>query len=77
MVDLGLTDAQEMLRNNAHRFLQDKCTREVVREIDESERGFSESLWKDISEIGWPSIVIDEQYGGMGSSLTDAGLLFE
>ena len=49
MVDLGLTDAQEMLRNNAHRFLQDKCTREVVREIDESERGFSESLWKDIS----------------------------
>ena len=77
MVDLGLTDAQEMLRNNAHRFVQDKCTREVVREIDESERGFSESLWKDISEIGWPSIVIDEQYGGMGSSLTDAGLLFE
>lgn len=77
MVDLGLTDAQEMLRSNAHRFLQDKCGREIVREIDESDNGFSESLWKEISDIGWPSIVIEEKYGGMGSSLTDAGLLFE
>jgi alkylation response protein AidB-like acyl-CoA dehydrogenase len=77
MVDLGLTDAQEMLRNNAHRFLLDKCSREVVREIDESKSGFSASLWKDVSDMGWPSIVIDERYGGMGSSLTDAGVLFE
>ena len=51
MVDLGLNDAQEMLRSNAHRFLLDKCTREIVREIDESESGFSESLWKEVSDI--------------------------
>lgn len=77
MVDLAFSSTQEMLKSNAHTFVSEQCSRATVRAIDESERGFSPELWELVSGIGWPGILIPDKYGGLGSSFTDAAVIFE
>lgn len=77
MLDLAFTPTQELLKNSAHTFVADQCSRTTVREIDENDRGFSPELWQHVKQMGWPGILIPERYGGLGSGFTDAAVIFE
>lgn len=46
------------------------------REIDER-KGFPESFVKAMTEAGWLSALIPEQYGGSGLGLTEASIILE
>jgi alkylation response protein AidB-like acyl-CoA dehydrogenase len=76
-MDLSLTESQEMLRSTARDFVRQECPWMVVKDIDESETGFSAELWRKMAELGWLGMALPEAYGGMGSSLTDLGILYE
>jgi len=76
-MDLSLTETQEMLRSTARDFLKRECPWTVVKEIDESETGYSAELWRKIAELGWLGMLLPEEYGGMGSSLTDLAVVYE
>ena len=76
-MDLSLTETQTLLRRIATEFLERELPKERVREIDESETGFSPVLWRKMAELGWPGMVIPEQYGGTANSLTDLGVVYE
>jgi len=76
-MDLSLTESQEMLKTTARDFLRRECPWTLVKEIDESETGISMELWRKIAELGWLGMIFPEAYGGMGSSLTDVGILYE
>ena len=76
-MDLSLTEEQELLRNTARDFMQRECSKEALLEFDESEMGCSEDVWQKASEIGWLGMLVPEQYGGAGSSLTDAAVVYE
>ena len=76
-MDLSLTETQVMLRRMATEFLEQELPKERVREIDESETGFSPPLWGQMAELGWPGMVIPEEYGGTANSLTDLGVVYE
>lgn len=66
-----------MLRNSARDFLKTECPKRVVREIEESESGYSPELWEKMADLGWMGIIIPEEYGGVGMGLLELAVLFE
>lgn len=71
------TPEQEMLRETARRFLDDKAQSDVVRTLMETEEGFDEGLWGEIATQGWQAMAIPEQYGGAGFSFMEMAILME
>jgi len=76
-LDLRIAESEEMLKKTALDFLRRDAPKEVIQELQESDTGYTEELWRKIVEMGWPGLIIPEQYGGAGNSLTSAGVLFE
>jgi isovaleryl-CoA dehydrogenase len=73
--DLALSDEQQ----DFVRALRDFAAREVNQEVVERyERDHhSDELAARLSELGWWSLCIDEEYGGSGGTFTDAVLFLE
>lgn len=40
-MELGLTEEQEMLKTSARDFLEKECPKQLVRQLDESDKGYS------------------------------------
>jgi alkylation response protein AidB-like acyl-CoA dehydrogenase len=76
-MDLRFTEAQEILRKMARDFLTAECPKSLVRELEQSEKGYSPELWKKMAELGWMGLVIPEQYEGMGYTFQDLTVLME
>jgi alkylation response protein AidB-like acyl-CoA dehydrogenase len=76
-MDLALSEEQEMLKRMARAFLTDKFPKEVVRQMEESELGYSPDIWKEMAELGWMGLVFPEKYGGTGMSFLDLAVLLE
>jgi alkylation response protein AidB-like acyl-CoA dehydrogenase len=76
-MDLALSEEQEMLKKMAHDFLTDKFPKTVVKEIGESELGYSPELWREMAELGWLGLVFPEKYGGGEMSFLDLAVLLE
>ena len=54
------------LRDQARRFLADRCPPAVPRRILEGPEPFAAELWQAIAEMGWTGAAIPEAYGGVG-----------
>lgn len=76
-MDLRFTEAQEILRKMARDFLATECPKSLIRELEQSEKGYSPELWKKMAELGWMGLVIPEQYDGMGYTFQDLTVLIE
>lgn len=76
-MDLDLSEEQKIIKKSAHDFLMRECPKELVREIVQSERGYSTELWQKMAELGWMGLIIPEEYGGSGGSFLDLIVLLE
>ena len=76
-MDLGLNETQQMLKNSAREFLAQECPPSLVREMEEEERGYSPSLWRQIVDLGWTGLAFPEEYGGAEGSFLDLTVLLE
>jgi len=76
-MNFAFTEEQDMLRDTARRFLDDKVSSQVVRRLMETESGFDDALWAAIAEQGWQAMAIPEQYGGAGFSFMEQAILME
>jgi alkylation response protein AidB-like acyl-CoA dehydrogenase len=76
-MDLGLSEEQEMLKTSARDFLQKECSKQMVKQLDESDTGYSPELWRKMAELGWMGLVFPEKYGGSGGSFLDLIVLLE
>ncbi|MBM4462766.1 MAG: acyl-CoA dehydrogenase [Chloroflexi bacterium] len=76
-MDFELNDEQEMLRKSARDFLESECPKSVVKQLEESDSGYSPQLWKKMAQLGWMGILIPEEYGGVGWTLIEEAILFE
>ena len=64
-MDLGLNEAQQMLKNSAQEFLEAECPDTYVREMEDDERGYTVEMWQKLAEQGWLGLIIPEKYGGV------------
>ena len=76
-MDLGLSEEQEMLRTLARDFLQKECPKRLVRQLDESDEGYSAELWQKMARQGWMGLVFPEKYGGSDGNFLDLLVLLE
>lgn len=76
-MDFGLSEEQQMLKTSARGFLQRECPKRLVRELDDSEEGYSPELWRKMAEQGWMSLVFPDRYGGSSGSFLDLAVLLE
>ncbi len=77
-MDFRFTEEQLELREIARGFLADQAGSEAVRSAMESELGYDPALWKQLgAELGWTSVIIPEEYGGLGLSYVELIALLE
>jgi alkylation response protein AidB-like acyl-CoA dehydrogenase len=76
-MDLNFTKMQDMLRKSVAEFLAKECPFETVKELEESEIGYSPEMWEKIVELGWPGLPFPEQYGGFGGEFMDLVIIQE
>jgi acyl-CoA dehydrogenase len=76
---LVLNEEQVMLKDAAAGFLAERASLPALRQLRDSrsERGFEDAVWRDMVDMGWTGIAIDEQYGGLGYGYTGLGLVLE
>lgn len=76
-MDLSLTEAQRLLQRTARDFLERQAPKESIVGLLRSDTGLPEGLWQKAAGLGWLGMLVPPEYGGSGSSLTDAAVLFE
>ena len=74
---LTLTEEQEMLKKTARDFLTDKCQKKFIKQMEESETGYSRELWQEMAELGWMGLAFPEKYGGGSMNFLDLAVLLE
>ena len=76
-MNFAFTDEQELLRETARRFLDDKVPSEIVRKLMESHEGYDPAHWAEVAQMGWQAMAIPEEYGGAGFSFLETVVLME
>ncbi len=76
-MDFGFSEEQEMLRSSARDFLAKEVPMTAVRTMMEDEVGFSDVLWKRMSDLGWMGLILPEEYGGSGLDFVDLIVVLE
>jgi alkylation response protein AidB-like acyl-CoA dehydrogenase len=74
---LTLTEEQEMLKKTARDFLADKCSKKFIKQMEESETGYSGELWEEMAELGWTGLAFPGEYGGGDMNFLDLAVLLE
>ncbi len=71
-------EEQQALRDSASSFLKDHSSGDHVRKVMESETGYDADVWRRIgTELGWPAVIIPEEYGGLGLTYVELVALLE
>jgi alkylation response protein AidB-like acyl-CoA dehydrogenase len=76
-MDLGLDEQQEMLKNFARDFLEKECPEQLVRAMEEDEKGYSPELWQKMAQQGWMGLIIPDNYNGTGMNICELVVLLE
>ncbi|MEA2744874.1 MAG: hypothetical protein QOF90_3000 [Acetobacteraceae bacterium] len=65
-MNFEFSDELLQLRDQARRFLADRCPPSVPRRILDTDEPYASDLWRAIAEMGWTGAAIPEEYGGVG-----------
>jgi acyl-CoA dehydrogenase len=65
-MNFDFSDELKQLRDEARRFLTERCPSASPRRMLEGDAPYDRSLWRDMAEMGWTGAAIPEQYGGAG-----------
>jgi alkylation response protein AidB-like acyl-CoA dehydrogenase len=76
-MNLQWNEEQEMIRKMARDFGESEVSKALVRQMESDERGFPESLWKKMADLGWMGLPFPEEYGGSGAGFVDLLVLLE
>jgi alkylation response protein AidB-like acyl-CoA dehydrogenase len=76
---LTLNEEQQMLRDSAQSFLNERAPVSHLRKLRDSAdpTGFDRDLWRAFGEMGFAGVLIPEQYGGVGLGIAEAGIIAE
>ncbi len=66
-MNFEFSEEQNMLREQAQGFLNDKCPLTVARRVlDNADEPYAADVWKGMASLGWQATTIPEAYGGIG-----------
>jgi len=76
-MDFAFTSDQQLLKNSARQFLDDQCPPATVRLLWDDPRGESETMWKEMAQLGWLGLTLPEACGGSELGLVETAILLE
>ncbi len=65
-MNFDFSDDQKMLKDQARKFLEDKCSYADVRTVLESDASHHDEVWQGLCDLGFTGAAIPEEYGGLG-----------
>ncbi len=65
-MNFDFSEDQKFLKDQARKFLSEKCPTTVPRAVLESGATHDGELWQAIAAMGWTGTAIPEAYGGLG-----------
>jgi len=76
---LVLNEEQRLLQDTAKDFLATQAPVTALRQLrDEKDSlGYSPELWQQMAEMGWSSIILPEEYGGLDFGFPGLGVVLE
>jgi alkylation response protein AidB-like acyl-CoA dehydrogenase len=66
-MNFDFSDDQKQLRDQARKFLAEKCPPKAVRTVLDGKEPYDRALWKGLAEMGFLGVAIPEAYGGAGA----------
>jgi alkylation response protein AidB-like acyl-CoA dehydrogenase len=76
-MDLSLSEEQQLLKDSAARFVQDRYSVERKRQLRDTATGFDAENWRQFAELGWLALPFAEEDGGFAGSSLDVAVLME
>jgi len=67
-MSFATSEEELMLEEAAIGFLAEDYGLPAFRKLRDNQETFSAEMWQGISEMGWPGIIIDEEFGGSNMS---------
>ncbi|MBR0876952.1 alkylation response protein AidB-like acyl-CoA dehydrogenase [Bradyrhizobium japonicum] len=66
-MNFDFSDDQKQLRDQARKFLAEKCSPKAVRVVLDGKAPYDRELWKGLAEMGFLGVAIPEEFGGAGA----------
>jgi alkylation response protein AidB-like acyl-CoA dehydrogenase len=76
-VDFAFSSDQQLLRNAARAFLDERCSPAVVRALWDEPRGEGDALWKELAQLGWLGLALPEPHAGSGLGMVETAIVLE
>ena len=66
-MNFDFSDEQKQMRDEARKFLAEKCPPKAVRAVLDGGAPYDKELWKGLAEMGFLGVAIPEEFGGAGA----------
>jgi alkylation response protein AidB-like acyl-CoA dehydrogenase len=76
-MEFTFSDDQDALRASVREVLDRSCPPSQWRPLLDDERGIDDDTWELIDGLGWPALLVPEEYGGPGLGLVDLVVVME
>lgn len=76
-MDFDFSPEQKQLKEQARRFLSERCDRAAVRAVLDGQQVYDRALWTGVGELGYLGATIPEAYGGLGAGYLEACVIAE
>ena len=72
-----MNEVQAMLADSIEKFVANEYDFDTRQKYSSSERGYSDTVWKQVAELGWTAVAFDEDDGGFGGNAIDTMVVME
>jgi acyl-CoA dehydrogenase len=76
-MNFDFSEEQKQLRDQAGRYLADRCPSTAVRRIVDGPDSFDRDLWRGLGDLGFLGAAIPEAYGGLGAGYLELCVIAE
>jgi alkylation response protein AidB-like acyl-CoA dehydrogenase len=76
-LDLLHSDIEEDLRASVRELLHDLCDSDAVTRMYDGDRSLVDGLWKSLTDLGLPGLLVPEDRDGQGASAREAAVVLE
>jgi alkylation response protein AidB-like acyl-CoA dehydrogenase len=66
-MNFDFSDEQKQLRDEARKFLAEKCPPKAVRAVLDGNAAYDRDLWQGLADMGFLGVAIPETFGGAGA----------
>src|SRR5450756_2406719 len=66
-MNFDFSDEQKQMRDEARKFLAEKCPPKAVRAVLDGKAPYDKDLWKGLAGMGFLGVAIPEEFGGAGA----------